>query len=150
MLVLLLGLGTTAGIVAMALVLRPRARATPAPGCHWVWEWRHPAVRKLARLSGWTIGYVATNQVAFLVVLFLAYGARRRTRRSTSPRSRSSSSRTGCSRSSIMTALAPELAARHQAHDFDGLRDQFAHRAAHARAHVIPAGVGMALLARPI
>ena len=36
---------------------------------HWHWEPRHPAVRKLARLSGWTVGYVAANQVAFFVVL---------------------------------------------------------------------------------
>ena len=51
----------------------PRSRRAGAR-LHWVWEWRHPAVRQLARLSGWTVGYVATNQVAFWVALFLAYG----------------------------------------------------------------------------
>jgi putative peptidoglycan lipid II flippase len=67
----LLGAGTTAGIAAMALVLLPamhhariRLRAT--------FDWRHPAVRKMLRLSGWTIGYVVTNQVALLFVLVLA------------------------------------------------------------------------------
>ena len=34
--------------------------------------WRHPAVRKLLTLSGWTLGYVAANQVALIVVKNLA------------------------------------------------------------------------------
>ena len=71
-LVLLLGLGTTAGVVAMAVVLVPAVRRAGGD-FGWLWESRHPAVRKLARLSGWTVGYVAANQVAFLVVLVLAY-----------------------------------------------------------------------------
>jgi putative peptidoglycan lipid II flippase len=37
-----------------------------------VFEWKHPAVRKMLRLSGWTIGYVVTNQIALLFVLVLA------------------------------------------------------------------------------
>jgi putative peptidoglycan lipid II flippase len=66
-----LGLGATAGIAAMALVLIPAAiraglRFRPA------FEWRHPAVRKLLVLSAWTIGFVAANQVALIVVRNLA------------------------------------------------------------------------------
>jgi putative peptidoglycan lipid II flippase len=67
----LLGAGTTAGIAATALVLLPamrRARVRLWP----VFEWKHPAVRKMLRLSGWTIGYVVTNQIALLFVLVLA------------------------------------------------------------------------------
>ena len=107
-LVVLLGLGTTAGIIAMALVLLPALRHAGAR-LHWVWEWRHPAVRHLARLSGWTIGYVATNQVAFWVALFLAYGTR-------GDASVYLAAFTffqlphGLFAVSIMTALAPELA----------------------------------------
>ena len=80
---------------------------------HWVWEWRHPAVRKLARLSGWTVGYVATNQVAFWVALFLAYGH-------SGDASVYLAAFTffqlphGLFAVSIMTALAPELASRAQ------------------------------------
>ena len=33
---------------------------------------RHPAVIRMLRLSGWTIGYVVTNQLALLFVLVLA------------------------------------------------------------------------------
>ncbi len=66
-----LGLGATAGIASMALVLVPAVLRTghrfrPA------WEWRHPAVRTLLTLSGWTIGFVASNQVALIVIRNLA------------------------------------------------------------------------------
>lgn len=67
----LLGAGTTAGIVAMALVLLPALRRARAH-LHAIFEWRHPAVRKMLRLSGWTVGYVVTNQIALLFVLLLA------------------------------------------------------------------------------
>ena len=68
---LLLSLGATFGIAVMALSLVPalsragvRLRFRPA--------WRHPAVRKLLTLSGWTLGYVVANQVALIVVKNLA------------------------------------------------------------------------------
>ncbi|MGH9285941.1 MAG: lipid II flippase MurJ, partial [Acidimicrobiales bacterium] len=67
-LVLLLGLGTTAGIVAMALALLPALRRTGVR-LRPVFSWRHPAVRKVVALSGWTAGYVASNQLALWVVL---------------------------------------------------------------------------------
>ncbi len=68
-----LGLGATGGIAAMALTVLPAMvnaglRFRPA------WEWRHPAVRKLLALSGWTFGFVAANQVALVVVRNLALG----------------------------------------------------------------------------
>jgi putative peptidoglycan lipid II flippase len=147
-LVLLLGLGTTAGIVAMALILLPALRGAGAR-FHWVWEWRHPAVRKLARLSGWTIGYVATNQIAFWVALFLAYG-----------HSGDASIYLaafiffqlphGLFAVSIMTALAPELASRANRGDVDGLRDHFALGFRLMTLVVLPAAAILAVLARPI
>ena len=70
-LLLLLGLGTTAGIAAMALVLVP---AVARAGAHlrFVFDWRNAAVKQVVRLSGWTVGYVVTNQLALLFVLVLA------------------------------------------------------------------------------
>jgi putative peptidoglycan lipid II flippase len=70
---LTLGLGATLGIAAMALTVVP---AMFAAGLRFrpVFDWRHPAVRKLLVLSGWTIGFVAANQVALLVVRNLALG----------------------------------------------------------------------------
>ena len=67
----LLGVGTTAGIAATALVLLPALRNARAH-LRAVFDWKHPAVRKMLRLSGWTIGYVVTNQIALLFVLVLA------------------------------------------------------------------------------
>jgi putative peptidoglycan lipid II flippase len=66
-----LGFGATAGIAAMAIVLIPAVRAA---GVHWrpSLQFRHPAVRRLIALSGWTLGYVIANQVTVAVVRNLA------------------------------------------------------------------------------
>src|SRR5262249_60005185 len=39
-----------------------------------VFAWRHRAVRTMARLSVWTLGYVIANQIALWIVLVLANG----------------------------------------------------------------------------
>jgi putative peptidoglycan lipid II flippase len=70
-LMLLLGLGTTAGIVVMALALVPPV-ALSGFRFKWNFDLRNRAVREVGRMSGWTLGYVLTNQVALLVVLLLA------------------------------------------------------------------------------
>jgi putative peptidoglycan lipid II flippase len=145
---LLLGLGTTAGIVAMAIVLLPALRRA-GMGFHFTTRWRHPSVRKLARLSGWTVGYVAANQVAFLVVLFLSYGR-------TGDASVYLAAFTffqlphGLFAVSLMTTLAPELAARSSAGDVAGFRDHFSLGLRLMTLVVAPAAVAMVVLARPI
>jgi putative peptidoglycan lipid II flippase len=147
-LVLLLGLGTTAGVVAMTLVLLPAVRRSGAR-FRWHWEPRHPAVRRLTRLSGWTIGYVIANQVAFFVVLVLAY-------RSNTDVSIYLAAFTffqlphGLLAVSVMTAVGPELASRHQAHDIAGLRVHFTRGLSMILVVMIPAAVGLVVLARPI
>jgi putative peptidoglycan lipid II flippase len=72
-LLLLLGLGTTLGIVAMTLVLVPAIRRADIP-LRWNFDLHHPAVHQVARLSGWTIGYVVANQITLFVIVGLAYG----------------------------------------------------------------------------
>jgi len=72
-LVLLLGLGTTAGVVAMAGALLPAVHRSGVR-IHFLASWRHAAVRELLRLSGWSVGYVVANQIALWVVLVLANG----------------------------------------------------------------------------
>jgi putative peptidoglycan lipid II flippase len=68
-----LGLGATLGIATMAAIVVP---AMFAAGLRFrpVWDWKHPAVRKLLTLSVWTIGFVAANQVALVVIRNLALG----------------------------------------------------------------------------
>ena len=51
---------------------RPRRAARPACRCAPGSQFRHPAVRQLLRLSGWTLGYVVANQVTVVVVRNLA------------------------------------------------------------------------------
>lgn len=67
----LLGAGATVGIAVMAITLGPSlwragVRLTFRP------DWRHPAVRTLLTLSGWTFGFVIANQIALIVVKNLA------------------------------------------------------------------------------
>ena len=68
---LLLGLGTTAGVVLQAGLMVPSLRRA---GLRLTWrpDLHHPAVRTILRLSGWTFGLVVANQVALLVILALA------------------------------------------------------------------------------
>ena len=66
-----LGLGATLGIACMAFAVVPamfKAGLRFRP----VWDWRHPAVRKLLVLSGWTIGFAAANQLSVVVIRNLA------------------------------------------------------------------------------
>jgi putative peptidoglycan lipid II flippase len=66
-----LGAGTTAGIAVMTFALAPSLRRA---GLRFrpTWDWRHPVVRQLLTMSGWTLGFVAANQVAVAVVRNLA------------------------------------------------------------------------------
>lgn len=72
--VYLLGLGTTAGVAAMAVALLPAIRRAQVE-LKWDFRPRHPAVRSVIRLSGWTVGFAVSNQVALLIILTFARGA---------------------------------------------------------------------------
>lgn len=68
-----LGLGATCGIAVMALALIP-AIAQARVNLRFTFQPRHPAVQRLLTLSGWTLGYVAANQIAILVIRNIASG----------------------------------------------------------------------------
>lgn len=71
---LVLGLGTTAGVLAMALGLLPALRRS---GLRYrpVWDLRIPGLAQAARLAGWVAAYVVTNQIGYLVITRLATSA---------------------------------------------------------------------------
>ena len=71
--VLLLGIGTTLGVVMQALVLIPVLRRA-----HYIWRprfsWRGAGLSQAGGLAFWTIGLVLVNQVAYAVIVRLATG----------------------------------------------------------------------------
>ena len=67
---LIVGLGTTAGVALMALAQLPFLRGLGR--YRLTLSLRHPSVKKLARLSVFVIGYVIVNQIGYLIVQVLA------------------------------------------------------------------------------
>lgn len=146
-LMLLLGLGTTAGIVAMTLVLWPALRWAGVR-LHWRFEPRNPAVRQVVRLSAWTLGYVIANQAAFFIVIVLANGVGGVTAYTTAyiffqlPY--------GLWAVSVMTAFTPEMATAAVQNDLAALRARFTQGLRLMLVLVLPAGAGLVLLASPV
>ncbi len=70
---LLLGIGSTLGIVVQSAVLIPYLRAT---GFHYRprFDFRGVGLGHTVRLGGWTLAFIAVNQVAFVVVNRLGTG----------------------------------------------------------------------------
>ena len=70
---LILGIGTTLSIAAMALPhLYGAKRVLPGLRLRPRLRWREPAARELWDLGRWTLGYVAANQVGLAVIVALA------------------------------------------------------------------------------
>ena len=147
-LVLLLGLGTTAGIVLMGVVLLPAVRAA---GIHlrFVVSWRHPAVRAAVRLSGWTVGYVIANQIALTFVLIIATSQKGVVSAYTYAYAFFQLPH-GLFAVSIMTTLGPELASLARRGDTDGLRSRFSLGLRSLIIVVTPAAVGYVVLSRQV
>lgn len=144
-----LGLGTTAGIVAMTVALVPSLRAARLR-LRWRLDWRHPAVARLLRLSGWTVGYVAANQVALFVITRLAL-------------SRGEGAQTaytfaftffqlphGLLAVSIMTTFGPDLAGAARAEDWRRFRTRIGYGLRLMLTFVLPAAAGYVVLAEPV
>ncbi|MCU1374365.1 MAG: putative rane protein putative virulence factor [Actinomycetia bacterium] len=66
-----LGLGTTLGVIAFCgapVIAAVRSGTSLRPR----FDWRHPAVRRIARLGGWAAAFLAATQILLVVVLVLA------------------------------------------------------------------------------
>ena len=68
----LLGLGTSLGVVLQCVALVPSLRTAGLGLLRWHWDLRDAALRTVMRLSGWTFGFVLANQTAQFVVILLA------------------------------------------------------------------------------
>jgi putative peptidoglycan lipid II flippase len=145
---ILLGLGTTAGVAAQALLLLPSLRRA---GLHLRFhlDWRHEAVATILRLSGWTFGLVVANQLSLLVVLALFNKI---------PGGISAYTYAytffqlpyGVVAISVMSAVTPELAARWARGDPAGFRRRWAGGLRGILAVVLPSAAGLLILAKPL
>lgn len=66
-----LGLGTTAGFVAQALILIPVIKRTGiriSPR----FDWRDPSMRKSLHLASWTLAFAAISQISYLITVNLS------------------------------------------------------------------------------
>ena len=144
-----LGAGTTLGVVAMTVALWPSLRET---GFRWrlTGGWGHPGIRRIVRLSGWVLVYVAANQLAYVVIIILA-----------------GSICDACYQIyatafiifllphsifavSIFTALLPAMAERWTDHDIDGVRGRFSLGLRDTIVVIVPASFAFIALAQPI
>jgi putative peptidoglycan lipid II flippase len=146
--VVLLGLGTTAGVLVQAVALLPALRGIGLGRLRWHWDPRHEAVRTIVRLGGWTFGFVVANQLALYVVLALAVGVR-----GTGPVSSYTYAYTFLQMPyavvavSIMSAVTPDLAERWSTGDEAGFRRRLTGGLRATLAVILPAAMGMLILA---
>ena len=146
----LLGIGTTLGVVVQATLLIPSLLRADLH-IRFRWEPAHEAMRTITRLAGWTFGLVLSNQVALVIILALADGAK-------VPGAVSAYTYAytffqlpyGVVAVSVMTAVTPSLAARWARHDLPAFRRRMAFGLRGMLAIVIPSAVGLLILAHPL
>ncbi len=145
---LLLAVGTTGGVAVLAIAHWPSVRRLPGR-LQWRPDFRHPAVRKLARLSLWTLGYVVSNQLSFGIGLVLANGVRG------GPTAMFTAFAFfqlpyGVAAVSIMTALVPRMSAQAVEGDEDGFRASVGSGLRLMGLLLLPATAGYLVLSRPL
>ncbi len=145
---LLLALGTTGGVAAMALAHWPYVRRLPSR-IRFRPAFRHPAVRKLAGLSGWTLGYVVANQIGLGIGLVLANGVQG------GPTAFFTAFAFfqlpyGIAAVSVMTALSPRLSAQAVDGDDAGFAASLAGGVRALGLVMLPATAAYLALARPL
>lgn len=148
--VLVLGLGTAAGVAVQAALLAPSYWRADLGRVRWRFDLRHEAVRTTARLGAWTLGFVVANQVALFVVMALAFHAGGR-----GPVSAYTyawvffQAPYAIVAVSVMNALTPELAEHHATGDVEGFKQRAAGGLRAVGAIVIPVTVLVFILAKP-
>ncbi len=147
---ILLGLGTSLGVVLQGVALIPSLRRADLGLLRWNWNPRDEALRAVTRLGGWTFGFVLANQIALFVVTILAGSV-------AGPDPVSSYTYAyaffqlpyGIIAVTVMSVVTPDLAERWST----GQRTAFLQRMSGGLravlALIIPSAVGMLLLAKP-
>ncbi len=145
----MLGAGTTLGVVAMTVALWPSLRAT---GFRWRFAggWGHPGIRRIVRLSGWVVVYVAANQLAYVVIIILAGGICDACYQIYATAFIIFLLPHSIFAVSIFTALLPAMAERWTDRDVDGVRDRFSLGLRDTIVVIVPASFAFIALAEPI
>jgi putative peptidoglycan lipid II flippase len=147
---MLLGLGTSLGVVLQGVALIPSLRAANLRGLRWHWNLRDAALRTVIRLSGWTFGFVVANQIAVFVIILLAGTAA-----GTDPVSSYTYAYAfmqmpyGIVAVTVMSVVAPDLAQRWTSGERSAFLARLSGGWRAVLALIIPAAVGMLLLAKP-
>lgn len=146
----LLGFGTTLGVVVQALLLLP-ALARADLHLSMLWAPGHAAVRTIGRLAGWTFGIVLSNQLSLIVVLALADGT---------AMAGGVTAWTyawtffqlpyGIVAVSLMSAVTPSLSARWAQGDLLGFQQRMAFGLRSMLAIIVPSAVGLIVIAHPL
>ena len=145
---LIIGLGTTAGVVLMAFAQLPFLRGLGKYRA--TFSMKHPSVKKLARLSVFVIGYVMVNQIGYLIVQVLAAGQQ-------GGYSAYVNAFTffmlphGLFAVSVITALLPGMSAHSVNQEWDEFRERLSTgRASDDPPWCFPAAIGYFVLGEPI
>jgi len=146
----LLGIGTTLGVVVQAALLVPSLLRSDLH-IRFRWQPGHEAMRRITRLAGWTFGIVLSNQVALVIVLALADGAR-------VPGAVSAYTYAytffqlpyGIIAVSVMSAVTPSLSARWAEGDIAAFRRRMTFGLRSILVIIIPSAVGLVILAHPL
>jgi len=147
---ILLGLGTTAGVALQVLLLAPSFARAGLGRLRLHWEPGHEAVRTVMRLGLWTFGFVVANQVALYVVLALAVGAKGDATVSAYTYAYAFMQMPyAVVAVSVMSAVTPDLSRLWAIGDVAAFRRRFSGGLRAVLSIILPASVGMLLLAKP-
>jgi putative peptidoglycan lipid II flippase len=146
----LLGLGTSLGVVCQGLALIPSLRRADLGRLRWRWDLHDDALRAVVHLGGWTFGFVLANQVALFVVTVLAGSV-------AGPDPVSSYTYAyaffqlpyGVIAVTVMSVVTPDLAEKWSTGQQAAFLRRMTGGLRAILALVIPSAVGMLLLARP-
>jgi len=143
-----IGIATTLGVVVMAVALLPSLRHVDVR-LRFLPAWRHPAVRKVVRMSGWTVGYVVANQLALVVALRLADGEGNGSQAAYLLAYTFFQLPHGLIAVTVMTTHGPAMARSAAQRDWSHYRRDFSHGLRTIVVLVAPAAAGLVALAKP-
>jgi putative peptidoglycan lipid II flippase len=150
--VLVLGIGTTLGIIIQALGLWPALRRT---GFRWKWrfDFRKLHLRELGKLGAWMLLYVGVNQLGITVVMTLAKN--NQLRGGDGPIIFNNAflifmMAHGIVAVSVITAMMPRISAAAADGRFGDVTDQLSHGTRLASVILIPAAAIYVVLGQPL